>query len=659
MAVSFGELLSGAGRIGRRGEQVGQELRDYDRDRAALDELRRQQAYQAQISQLGLASQMAGVAPGAAVMTPGVQFGQPPVPEVAVPAAPAAPAAAPAPTSGGVRRMTPAEVARLKQDPYATGQVALTPDQIRQGYNRTALMKAPAAIADIVQAPVAGGLNLGSAAIYGAQNMVGEGMNYLFGTNMPTGVQAPQFSMTPFTDRFVTAPEQELKAGVRKLPPKPEAPAVRRMTPAEVDKLKQDPYATGTPTQPTKRALSYDNKVTPYDALMAQSAAQYGIDPVVFKRLIGTESSFLPDPPIAIGANGQRHIGIAQISDLHKLSDADRRNPAIAIPFAAQLLAREIQNTGGNVEEALMNYKGASSPKGRAAMSKPIGDILSGLTPSATPAAAAAPGAAPAAAPEAFKPAATPAKTADAAAKAASFGTMYGSGTVDASANNPQIQQVLTERQALVRQIQLMEQYGFGIQAMQLVPQVRAIDLGLMKSQADQGIYEGTTTGNFSRAMAVLSNFRGQPHQSLDRGDGTHDLYVGGKLARTGMTVEAMADFLNSNIDPAYRERKAALVAERAKQQMKIEEIAVDKVLTAKGNAEVATIQQMGAIAKVLAERKGVKATLNTNNNTILVQETDDAGNTRVFLVNPTGTKTEMRGKVVESPLRTQIYGSR
>jgi hypothetical protein len=67
----------------------------------------------------------------------------------------------------------------------------------------------------------------------------------------------------------------------------------------------------------------------------------------------------------------------------------------------------------------------------------------------------------------------------------------------------------------------------------------------------------------------------------------------------------------------------------------------------------------MGRIAEEMAKRKGVKATHNTNNNTILVQETDDAGNTRVFLVDPTGTKTEMRGRVVESPLRTQIYGPR
>jgi hypothetical protein len=324
-------------------------------------------------------------------------------------------------------------------------------------------------------------------------------------------------------------------------------------------------------------------------------------------------------------------------------------------------LAAMLQKYGGNLDHALAAYnwgpknadKWVAAGADPAKLPKETRDYIPKVKAELGVAAA------PAAAPEPFKPAATPAKTADAAAKAASFGTMYGPGTVDASASNPQIQQVLTERQALVQQIQLMEQYGFGERAMQLVPQVRAIDLGLLKAQADQGIYEGTTTGNFSRAMAVLSNFRGQPHQSLDRGDGTHDLYVGGKLVRTGMPAEAMADFLRSNIDPAYQERKAAFVAEQAKRQAKIEEIVVDKVLTAKGNAQVATIQAMGRIAEEMEKRKGVKATHNTNNNTILVQETDNAGNTRVFVVDPTGTKTEMRGKVVESPQRTQIYGPR
>jgi hypothetical protein len=511
-------------------------------------------------------------------------------------------------------------------------QPQMSPQQLQRERDRIALLRGPTAALDVAQAPAAAGLNFVTMAGEQIINLGGRLVNAVTGADVaPTDVRGPRFSMTPFTDRFVREPEQAL-------PQPPAAPAAP---------------AAAAPAQPTKRAQSYDNKVTPYDAIMQQSAVQYGIDPVVFKRLLGSESSF---NPTAVSPRGEKFgLGVAQIAAVHGLSREQMLNPNTAIPFAAQLFSQMVQQSGGNVEEALMRYKGATSAGGRAAMSKPIGDILSGLTPTATPAAA-APGAA---APEPFKPAATPAKTADAVVKAASFGTMYGSATGDASANNPQVQQVLTERQALVRQIQLMEQYGFGERAMQLVPQVRAIDLGLLKAQADQGIYEGTTTGNFSRAMAVLSNFRGQPHQSLDRGDGTHDLYVGGKLVRTGMPAEAMADFLRSNIDPAYQERKAAFVAEQAKRQAKIEEIVVDKVLTAKGNAEVATIQAMGRIAEEMEKRKGVKATHNTNNNTILVQETDNAGNTRVFLVDPTGTKTEMRGKVVESPQRTQIFGSR
>jgi hypothetical protein len=154
--------------------------------------------------------------------------------------------------------------------------------------------------------------------------------------------------------------------------------------------------APAAPSKPTKTALSYDSKVTPYDAIIQQSAAQYGLDPVVFKRLIGTESSF---SPTAVSPRGEKFgLGIAQIAAVHGLTREQMLDPNTAIPFAAQLFSQLVQQTGGNVAEALMLYKGATSEKGRAAMSKPIGDIMSGLTPTAT-AAAPVPGAAPTAAP--------------------------------------------------------------------------------------------------------------------------------------------------------------------------------------------------------------------------------------------------------------------
>jgi soluble lytic murein transglycosylase-like protein len=399
---------------------------------------------------------------------------------------------------------------------------------------------------------------------------------------------------------------------------------------------------------PNKAAQKYDAKVTPYDNLIAQSAQQYGIDPVVFKRLIGTESSF---SPTAVSPRGEKFgLGIAQIADVHGLSREQRLDPNTAIPFAAQLFSQYLGQSGGNYEQAIQRYKGAASEKGKAAMAAPVSTILSGLN---------IPGisAAQAAQPEAVvrKSATQTADAVVAAAKAltpAASGVMYGPAAVDASINNPQIQQVLEQRKALTQQMALMEQYGFGAKAMELLPQVQAIDLGLFKAQADQGIYEGTMTGNFSRAMSVLSHFRGQPHQVLDRGDGTFDLYVGGKVARTGIDKESLADLVRSNVDADYRAQKAELAGARAKQQMKIEEIVAENVIKAQGNLQAALINAQAQIQAAGIKEGATKYTIDPNNNRIVVQE----GN-RITAVDMQGNKIPIRGKEQVVPSVTQVYG--
>jgi hypothetical protein len=185
-------------------------------------------------------------------------------------------------------------------------------------------------------------------------------------------------------------------------------------SPAEAKRLldKPVPASAATPGARTKRGEQYATAKTPYDAAITKAAAEAGLDPEVFKRLIGTESSFRPDPPVVIGANGQRHLGIAQISDLHGMSDEDRRNPDVALPFAAKLFAKYLKDANGDYNEALLRYKGATSAKGRESMRGPIEDILSGTRylggqqPTQTSAApqAQTPGAAPA--PQAQAPAA-------------------------------------------------------------------------------------------------------------------------------------------------------------------------------------------------------------------------------------------------------------
>ena len=134
--------------------------------------------------------------------------------------------------------------------------------------------------------------------------------------------------------------------------------------------------ATPSAGQRTARGESYASTKTPMDDLIASSAQQHGVDPEVFKRLIGSESSFKPD---AVSPRGEKFgLGVAQIADLHGLSRDDRLNPNVALPFAAKLFSQYLKESNGDYKEALMRYKGASSAEGRAAMQGPIQDVLSG-----------------------------------------------------------------------------------------------------------------------------------------------------------------------------------------------------------------------------------------------------------------------------------------
>jgi len=124
----------------------------------------------------------------------------------------------------------------------------------------------------------------------------------------------------------------------------------------------------------------YD-KPTPYDGTIAAAAKQHGVDPVVLKRLLGTESSFNPNATGTMTPQGQAH-GIAQImTQLHGVTPEQARDPSFAIPFAARLLAQNLQKTGGNYEAALQMYKGAVSDKGKADMASPINQIMNGQQP--------------------------------------------------------------------------------------------------------------------------------------------------------------------------------------------------------------------------------------------------------------------------------------
>lgn len=176
-----------------------------------------------------------------------------------------------------------------------------------------------------------------------------------------------------------------------------EAEAVLNRTSPTIDYGREGRNYAIQQAQPQARlaaAQQYDAAKTNYDDLMAKSAQANGIDPVVFKRLIGTESSFNPG---AVSPRGEKFgLGIAQIAAVHGLTREQMLDPNTAIPFAAKLFAQYLKESNGNYEEALYKYKGASSDQGRAAMAGPITTILSGTAlATAAPAAPAAPAAQP------------------------------------------------------------------------------------------------------------------------------------------------------------------------------------------------------------------------------------------------------------------------
>lgn len=126
---------------------------------------------------------------------------------------------------------------------------------------------------------------------------------------------------------------------------------------------------------PSAAGNQYD-RPTQYDALLGQAAQQAGVDPAMFKRLIGSESSF---NPAAVSPRGESYgYGIAQIAASHGLTREQMANPAVALPFAARLLAQYIKDAGGNVREGVLRYKGAQSEQGRAAMGQVYDQKIAG-----------------------------------------------------------------------------------------------------------------------------------------------------------------------------------------------------------------------------------------------------------------------------------------
>jgi len=99
---------------------------------------------------------------------------------------------------------------------------------------------------------------------------------------------------------------------------------------------------------------------TPWDALIDQAAARYGVDPWLIRAVISAESAWSPtvcsNRPIPPGSCGLMQLNVAA----HRITQAQATDPAFNIPFGTSLLADQVRRRP-SVQLALAAYNAGTS----------------------------------------------------------------------------------------------------------------------------------------------------------------------------------------------------------------------------------------------------------------------------------------------------------
>ena len=588
MALNFGQLVSGAGIVANRQRQAEDAMLQQRQTLMQVQEANRLMEIRSRMGEGAVDA--ANVAIPEFVQSPGTVIGNPnapaaPAPAPAAPAANAAPAAAPtrpvaqpsnrppaAPAVAQLPAAAPRSVDQLANVPTeqltAAEFQALSPQarlQRLQNLNRdrqaaidrAQLGKAPAAAADVVAGgpynAIAGGLTWAGNAL-GVPRM-GRALG-IYDSDV-TRVEVPKVgtgSATPYYD-MIRQVEQANQ-------PVNEAQLLERLRTGEA-----------TRTRAAQQKYEADIKAAPQTFQKLEE--KYNLPAGLLNAVMMAESRGIPNQTSSAGAQGYFQF-MPDTAKQYKVKVNDLNSEADG---AARLLRDLLRSSNGDLQTALAAYNWGIGNVQRQGMDKMpaetrnyIPRVLSfmGGAPAAT---AAAPAPAVQSVPQAVATG-TATDVATAASNAVPVqpskdGTMYGPAQLDASARNPQIQQILTTRAALQKQVALFNQYGMGDKAWEAVSKIQALDLGLYKNQADIGVYEGATTGNFSRAMSVLSTFTGSPHQVLQRPDGKFDLYVNGKVAKAALEGSQVEQLVRTQVDSEYRRQLASLQVERGTEEFK------------------------------------------------------------------------------------------
>jgi soluble lytic murein transglycosylase-like protein len=336
---------------------------------------------------------------------------------------------------------------------------------------------------------------------------------------------------------------------------------------------------SGQAAAATPRARNFDAQGMQYEATIQQAAARFGINATILKRLIASESSF--NPNIVNPQSGA--LGLAQILPGHIqrgiLTDAQARDPAIAINFAAAHLAQNLRNERGDYRNALLKYKGALSQKGIASMAPVVGDITSGLRWDAQQVLAAV-------GPQLTRTR-DPATNASLALRtaAAGGGVAPAEGAQVSSVQNTpvpvridpskyyranrdattlDIDTALRDRDKLVAMAKMYQQTGSVDEFRAAQSKIEALDNSLWFLNGMQGLHELTLANDPRRLAAVWSYYAGVPVQLQPQTDGTWNILVDGEVMQRGVARDEVMKAARSSFDKEYVQRESAIAAEQA-----------------------------------------------------------------------------------------------
>jgi soluble lytic murein transglycosylase-like protein len=132
------------------------------------------------------------------------------------------------------------------------------------------------------------------------------------------------------------------------------APAI-----GEATALTPTTYPAPTTTVPpaTTTAAGPGNGTVPFQSLIEESCARYGVDPALLAGLIEQESHFDPTVGSSAGAQGLTEL---MPETAASLGVTDPHDPAQSIDAGARLLSEKLAEFGGNTELALAAYNAGS-----------------------------------------------------------------------------------------------------------------------------------------------------------------------------------------------------------------------------------------------------------------------------------------------------------